>query len=158
MKLLPEDPQERKKIPIYSGVIKYFPRAIIALAKKSAEGNEQHNPGTELHWDRSKSGDELDAHMRHLIEEDWVAHAWRAMANLEKFLEKKEQSEITKDDVIDRIYKGDISINQARRLLNKTQKDENKKITSLSKLFTRLKDEEYEAELILNELNKTKKG
>jgi len=122
MKLLPEDPQERKKIPIYSGVIKYFPRAIIALAKKSAEGNEQHNPGTELHWDRSKSGDELDAHMRHLIEEDWVAHAWRAMANLEKFLEKEDERNLDFIELFNQLQKGEISINEARQIYEQKQK------------------------------------
>jgi len=122
MKLLPEDPQERKKIPIYSGVIKYFPRAIIALAKKSAEGNEQHNPGTELHWDRSKSGDELDAHMRHLIEEDWVAHAWRAMANLEKFLEKEDENNLDFIKLFNQLQKGEISINEARQIYEQKQK------------------------------------
>jgi hypothetical protein len=49
-----------------------------------------------LHWDRSKSGDELDALMRHLIDAgtidtDGVRHsakvAWRALANLQKEIE-----------------------------------------------------------------------
>ena len=86
--ILPTDAAERKAIPIYSGVIRYFPRALAAIAAISFKGNEQHNPGTPLHWDRSKSGDELDAMMRHVIEEDWDAVAWRALANLEKQLEK----------------------------------------------------------------------
>jgi hypothetical protein len=88
--VLPTDAQERKDTPVYSGVVKYFPRAMCALARLSNKGNGQHNPGKPLHWDRSKSGDELDALMRHLIEEDWVAVAWRAMANLEKHLEEAE--------------------------------------------------------------------
>jgi hypothetical protein len=83
-----EDSKERKKFPVYSGFVNYFPKAMAAVCKLSFEGNEQHNPGTELHWDRSKSGDELDALMRHIIDEDWREVAWRAMANLEKQLEK----------------------------------------------------------------------
>lgn len=91
------DSQIRKETPIYSGVIKYFPRAIAAVARLSYIGNEQHNPGTPLHWDREKSGDEHDALMRHLIEAgtrdiDGVRHstkvAWRALAALEKELEE----------------------------------------------------------------------
>ena len=91
------DVQERKETPIYSGVIKYFPRAIVAVAQLSFIGNQQHNPDTPLHWDRSKSGDERDALMRHLIEAgtvdiDGVRHstkvAWRALAALEKELEE----------------------------------------------------------------------
>ena len=37
-------------------------------------------------------GDELDAMMRHIIDEDWAQVAWRAMANLEKFLEREEDN------------------------------------------------------------------
>jgi hypothetical protein len=84
---LPSDSQERKNIPVYSGFVAYFPRAMAAVAHHSWVGNEQHHPGTPVHWDKSKSQDELDAMMRHLIEKDWVAVAWRAMANLERKLE-----------------------------------------------------------------------
>lgn len=87
MKILPVDAAERKKIPVYSGFIKYFPLAIVEVAKLSYRGNEQHNPGTPLHWDRSKSGDELDAMMRHVLDEDWAEVAWRALANLQKKME-----------------------------------------------------------------------
>lgn len=93
---LPTDPKERKDVPIYSGVIKYFPDALAAVAECSKKGNDQHNPGKPLHWDRSKSGDELDALQRHLIEAgtvdtDGIRHsakvAWRALANLQKEIE-----------------------------------------------------------------------
>lgn len=75
----------------------YFPNAIRAVAECSKAGNDQHNPGTPLHWDRSKSGDELDALTRHLMEAgtidtDGIRHStkvcWRSLANLEKELEK----------------------------------------------------------------------
>ena len=82
-----EEPDTRKLFPVYSGVIKYFPNAIAAVSQLSRKGNKQHNPGKPLHWDRSKSGDELDALLRHIIEEDWTAVAWRALANLEKQIE-----------------------------------------------------------------------
>jgi hypothetical protein len=99
---LPTDAAARKAIPVYSGFIKYFPRGMIAVAQLSKIGNDQHNPGKPLHWDRSKSGDEMDALTRHMLDDamgvptdtDGVLHAtklaWRAMANLEKVLEKKE--------------------------------------------------------------------
>ena len=100
---LPTNAKARKGIPIYSGFIKYFPRAIAAVAELSRKGNDQHNPGKPLHWDRSKSGDELDAQCRHMLDmaldgedaadTDEVYHAtknaWRSLANLEKLLEKK---------------------------------------------------------------------
>jgi len=84
-------------MPVYSGVIKYFPDAIKYVSRVSFVGNEQHNPGTPLHWDRSKSQDELDALARHLVDcgtldDDGLYHdakvAWRALANLQKLLEK----------------------------------------------------------------------
>lgn len=96
MTTLPTDPQARKHVPIFSGVLKYFPDAIAAVAACSRQGNEQHNPGKPLHWDRSKSGDELDALTRHLMEAgtcdtDGIKHsvkvAWRALANLQKEIE-----------------------------------------------------------------------
>jgi len=98
--VLPTDAQERKAIPIYSGFVKYFPRGIVAVAELSLKGSDQHHPGQPVHWDRGKSSDELDALMRHMIDDvtgvpvdtDEVLHAtklaWRAMANLEKILEK----------------------------------------------------------------------
>lgn len=87
----------RKQMPVFSGVLNYFPDAIRELSKVSYVGNQQHNPDKPLHWDRSKSGDELDALARHLLEAgtidtDGIRHsakvAWRALANLQKELEK----------------------------------------------------------------------
>lgn len=93
---LPTDAQERKAVPIYSGVLRYFPDALAEVARCSKKGNDQHNPGKPLHWDRSKSTDELDALTRHLVEAgtvdtDGIRHsakiAWRALANLQKEIE-----------------------------------------------------------------------
>lgn len=92
--------QYRKETPIYSGVVKYFPDALAAIARLSYIGGQQHNPGQPIFWDRSKSGDELDALMRHLcqagtLDTDGVLHdtkvAWRALANLQKTLESCEK-------------------------------------------------------------------
>ncbi len=91
--------EERKQRPVYSGVMKYFPLALMEIANCSWVGNEQHNPGTPLHWDRAKSGDELDALMRHAlqadeVDSDGIKHAskmaWRALAYLQKLLEAEE--------------------------------------------------------------------
>lgn len=86
---LTTDPEERKNTPVYSGCVNYFPLALAAVSRLSKKGNDQHNPGTPLHWDRSKSGDELDAMMRHVIDEDWDAVAWRALAHLQKVEEER---------------------------------------------------------------------
>lgn len=92
------DKNKRKQMPVYSGVLKYFPDAIAEVAKVSWAGNQQHHPNKPLHWDRNKSTDELDALTRHLIEAgkidtDGMRHsakvAWRALANLQKELENE---------------------------------------------------------------------
>ncbi len=97
MKILPTENKKRKLIKIYSGVIKYFPRALCAVALRSAEGSEQLHPHEPMHWDRDKSPDELDSMMRHMLDEDWEAVAWRALANLEKKIEDKIEEERERD-------------------------------------------------------------
>lgn len=89
----------RKDIPVFSGVLKYFPDAILEVTKASLGGKTQHNPDKPLHWDRTKSSDEEDALTRHLIDvakgikfdTDGVRHkakiAWRALAMLQKEIE-----------------------------------------------------------------------
>ena len=97
--------QERKNTPVYHGVLMYFPDAITEVAKCSHAGNNQHHSDKPLHWDRSKSGDELDALTRHLLEvgtihTDGIKHsakvAWRALANLQKELERKGEATLSK--------------------------------------------------------------
>lgn len=93
---LPNDAAARKAIPLCTGAFDYFPSALVAVAALSAKGNDQHNPGQALHWDRAKSGDEADALLRHLmqrgtVDTDGILHsakvAWRALAMLQKELE-----------------------------------------------------------------------
>lgn len=93
---LPTTAKERKQFPIASGFTDYFPDAIAAVANLSHRGNEQHNPGKPLHWDRSKSGDEADTLLRHFLQRgtldtDGIRHtvklAWRALALLQKEIE-----------------------------------------------------------------------
>lgn len=92
--------QIRKEHPVFSGVIKYFPDAIWEVAGVSFAGNEQHHPGQPLHWDKSKSTDEPDACLRHLMQSgtrdtDGQRHsakaAWRALANLQRELDNEKQ-------------------------------------------------------------------
>ena len=66
--LLPTDPAKRKEYPIVTGVLDYFPSALLEVARVSFIGNQQHNPGQPLHWARGKSTDQLDAGGRHLME------------------------------------------------------------------------------------------
>lgn len=91
---------ERKQQPAFSGVLAYFPDAILAVAHCSYVGNEQHNPGQPLHWAREKSTDQHDALVRHLLQAgtrdtDGVRHsakvAWRALAALQLEIERERQ-------------------------------------------------------------------
>lgn len=93
---LPANAAARKRFPVATGVLDYFPDALAAIAEVSYVGNEQHNPGQQVHWDRSKSANESDALMRHFLERgtldaDGLRHtakmAWRALALLQKELE-----------------------------------------------------------------------
>jgi len=90
--------EDRKSIPVYSGVLKYFPDALKEVSKCSLAGNNQHHKEKPLHWDKSKSFDNEDALVRHLIDhtknpmdEDGVLHlskvAWRSLAALQIYLE-----------------------------------------------------------------------
>ncbi len=86
---LPRGSAERKTYPLYSGLFQYFPRALCAVAHHSYVNNEKHNPGEPLHWTREKSADHTDCILRHVLEGDCVATAWRALAQLEIELEGK---------------------------------------------------------------------
>ena len=85
-----------KHFPVATGVLDYFPDALMAIAEVSYLGNDQHNPGQPLHWDRTKSQDEADSLVRHLLKRglrdtDGTRHtakvAWRALALLQKEIE-----------------------------------------------------------------------
>lgn len=96
MTTLSTDAAQRKATPVFMGVLNYFPLAICAVAECSRVGNEQHHPGTPLHWDKNKSTDHADSLVRHLMEAgtvdtDGIRHAakvaWRALALLQTELE-----------------------------------------------------------------------
>lgn len=93
--------QQRKYMPVYSGVLRYFPDALKEVSRASKIGNDQHHPDKPLHWDKTKSFDNEDALVRHLIDhskdpmdDDGVLHltkvAWRALASLQIYLENNE--------------------------------------------------------------------
>lgn len=98
--VLTQDSEERKRTPIYSGFVAYFPLAIAAVARHSFRANEKHNPGEPLHWARAKSDDHKDCLLRHAVDiehynvelneyEEACSAAWRAMAILQLLEEKR---------------------------------------------------------------------
>jgi len=84
--VLPTDAAERKKYPLFTGCLNYFPNALLLVARCSFESNKQHHPDEPLHWDPNKSPDELDACGRHILEGEWDKVAWRALAHLERMI------------------------------------------------------------------------
>jgi len=95
-RLMPTDSAGRKRMPMCSGLIDYFPDALAAVAEVSRIGNDKHNPGQPLHHARGKSSDHADCIVRHLTERgqrdaEGVRHsaslAWRALALLQEELE-----------------------------------------------------------------------
>ena len=98
MTTLPRESALRKKIPVTTGFLDYFPLAVAYAAMISYLGNDKHNPGEPLHWSRDKSDDHADCIGRHLLERgtrdtDGQKHsgklAWRALALLETELENE---------------------------------------------------------------------
>ncbi len=96
LRALPTGSEDRKRYPVTTGVLDYFPMALVEIAFVSKAGNDQHNPGQPLHWARAKSSDHADCVVRHLIQRgtcdsDGVRHtakaAWRALALLQEELE-----------------------------------------------------------------------
>lgn len=98
---LPTINEKRKALPIWSGVLMYFPDAIAAVAEVSRIGNDQHNPGQLLHWNRTKSTDQMNTAIRHAMDygmgvrydTDGARHlakaAWRVLAELQLDIERE---------------------------------------------------------------------
>jgi hypothetical protein len=94
----------RKDTPICTGMLDYFPRSAAYVSRISVIGNDKHNPGEKLHWAEGKSADQPDCIVRHVIErgtfdpDDGALHdgklAWRALANLETELKRREAAGI----------------------------------------------------------------
>src|SRR5690242_15632309 len=109
----PTDRATRKETPIYSGFIKYFPLAMVAVSQLSKSANEVHNPGQPLHWSKGKSNDHRDCLGRHMLELDeydteadhdyHYLHAvkafWRAGAILQEILETGKPARIRKGEL-----------------------------------------------------------
>lgn len=97
---LPTNPDERKSLPIWSGVLAYFPDALLEVSRVSKIGNDQHNPGEPLRWSREKSTDHMDCVIRHMIDDmsnpvdsDGGRHlakaVWRLLARLQLNIEQE---------------------------------------------------------------------
>lgn len=91
--------EERKRRPVVTGALDYFPDAIMEVAGCSLVSGEQHHPGEPMHWEKGKSTDHANCLGRHLLQRgkrdhDGVRHsakvAWRALALLQIEIEEEE--------------------------------------------------------------------
>lgn len=87
----------RKGYPLFRGLFAYFPDALLEVAHVSLVGARQHGLA-DLGWDRSKSSDDADALLRHMLgagtlDDDGLRHtakvAWRALAMLQREIENE---------------------------------------------------------------------
>lgn len=103
MSALPIDAADRKAAPVFSGLLAYFPKTAVAIARLSLAGNIQHyGPGKPLHWNRDVSADHQDCMLRHTMQSgtydtDGILHdvkaAWRALAQCEVTIDRIEAQE-----------------------------------------------------------------
>lgn len=77
---LPTDSAERKKVPLASGLLDYFPAALCEAAATSQKGNDKHRPGKKLSHSRGLSSDHTDCILRHLV--DYQAMKAGGMASM----------------------------------------------------------------------------
>ena len=102
---LPTDRDARNALPIWDGLMMYFPDVWAEIAKVSVLGNKQHNLGAKLFWNRDVSTDHLNKVMRHcldhgtgnVLDTDGTFHmakaVWRACAELQLAIEAKRKQD-----------------------------------------------------------------
>ncbi len=102
---LPTDSDARNALPIWDGLMMYFPDVWAEVAKVSVLGNKQHDLGAKLFWNREVSTDHLNKVMRHcldhgtgsVLDTDGTFHmakaVWRACAELQLAIEAERKQE-----------------------------------------------------------------
>ncbi|MFI5397628.1 MAG: dATP/dGTP diphosphohydrolase domain-containing protein [Candidatus Binatia bacterium] len=105
MRSFPDEDKARKRLPMWTYITQYFPKALMAELGVAVAGNEQHNPGEPLHWAREKSTDQMNTAFHHMWDHcagktkdtDGQYHLakaiWRLKAELELTIEAEEQAE-----------------------------------------------------------------
>ena len=115
---LPTDRDARNALPIWDGLMMYFPDVWAEVAKVSVLGNKQHNLGAKLFWNREVSTDHLNKVMRHcldhgsgnVLDTDGTFHmakaVWRACAELQLAIEAQREVEVEKKIKLAACHKG----------------------------------------------------
>jgi len=90
--IFPEDAEARKTYPVGTFIKDYFPNAIAALAHHSLMCQRQHGEasnGAAMEWLKDKSVGDGNQLVRHYMEGDFAAMAWRGLELLERELTKQ---------------------------------------------------------------------
>jgi hypothetical protein len=98
---LPTDRDARNALPLWDGLLSYFPDVWAEVTKVSVLGNKQHGLGEKLHFDRTVSTDHMNKILRHALDHgtgntvdtDGTYHMaktiWRACAELQVTIERE---------------------------------------------------------------------
>lgn len=117
------DSAVRKLMPVATGVLKYFPDALLCVAWVSRVGNDKHNAGQPLHWAKEKSSDESDAETRHMLDAfrglppdpgleplgdlgHLASKAWRALADLQRACDAERERHVPAAEAANEIPSG----------------------------------------------------
>ena len=97
--VIPQDDGTRKAAPMYRGLLGYFPGALFHVAAHSMRSDRKHNAHMPEEgaprWNRGASKDHDDCIVRHTAEQHSdplyhkTARAWRALADLQEYLEQE---------------------------------------------------------------------
>lgn len=71
MSLLPENDKQRKMLPMFKQIARYFPKALREITKVSVVNNVRYNPDrapADINWARGKSTDQLGSAFHHMLE------------------------------------------------------------------------------------------
>lgn len=71
MSLFPNDDKQRKGLPVFSMVTRYFPKAMREITRVCVANNVRYNPDrqpADINWARGKSPDQLGSLFRHMLE------------------------------------------------------------------------------------------
>jgi hypothetical protein len=71
MSILPTNDSERKNLPIFAMIARYFPKALREVTRVCVANNVRYNPDrkpADINWARGKSKDQLGSLFRHMLE------------------------------------------------------------------------------------------
>ncbi len=114
---LPTDYDERKALPVFTFLTKYFPLAFLEVVRVAVAGDKQHlnnSAAGEIRWAREKSTDQLNTALRHImdygmgeaIDTDGRAHLAKAIWRLSAQLQLDEEERLRIKPTFEQFMRG----------------------------------------------------